>query len=99
MKAQTQHALRYALRHPGRELSLVPRRLYHLYKHDHWAFGSLGSLHEDSDTGEVRRQVLSPPWEERWALLADACFFAVLALVTKAADLKELRASFSKQPS
>jgi 4-amino-4-deoxy-L-arabinose transferase-like glycosyltransferase len=37
-KAQVRYAVRYMLTHPLRELSLVPKRLYHLYRDDHWAF-------------------------------------------------------------
>lgn len=81
-KAQLRYAVRYMLTHPLQELSLVPKRLYHLYRDDHWAFLWLGKLHEDPVSSKRRRQAMSPHWEARWTAIADVYFFVILALAT-----------------
>ncbi len=67
-RAEVRYALDYIVTHPRQELGLVPRRIYYLYAHDHYALlpGSLSP----------RRHVLLVRY-------ADAYFFAtvVLALV------------------
>ena len=81
-KAQVRYAVRYMLTHPLRELSLVPKRLYHLYRDDHWAFLWLGKVHQDPVSSKRRREAMSARWEARWTAIADVYFFVILALST-----------------
>jgi len=81
-KAQMRYAVRYMLTHPLQELSLVPKRLYHLYRDDHWAFLWLGKVHRDPVSSKRRREAMSERWEARWTAIADVYFFAILALAT-----------------
>jgi hypothetical protein len=50
-RKQTGDALHYAVTHPGRELSLVPRRVFYLYENDHTAAEWVG--HYELPVGEA----------------------------------------------
>jgi len=79
-KAQMRYAIRYALTHPMHELSLIPKRLYYLYEHDHWAFKWIGSRAISKDTGRRVHHVVSEKWDPTLETLADRYFHVMLAL-------------------
>jgi 4-amino-4-deoxy-L-arabinose transferase-like glycosyltransferase len=74
---ETRRALTYAWQHPLRELALVPRRLYHLYAHDHAA---LPWLTPKPEPGEKKPPVFGPRADRVLSGVADVAFFGVLAL-------------------
>lgn len=62
----------YALHHPGRELSLVPQRLAAFYQ------GDRGAIGWNRIGGSVGRVALGRAWADRWGLLSDVYYYAVL---------------------
>jgi 4-amino-4-deoxy-L-arabinose transferase-like glycosyltransferase len=88
-RADLRYALGWMLSHPREELRLVPRRLFHTFKHDHYALQLTTRTRVDPATGERRTQL-------RWGLgpggtaltnprsllglarFADAAFFALV---------------------
>jgi hypothetical protein len=74
---ETKRAVAYAWDHPLRELSLIPRRIFHLYKHDHaalpWATPS-------PEPGRKKPPIFGPRRDRALSLFADGAFYAVLAL-------------------
>jgi len=85
---ETRRALTYAWHHPLRELTLIPRRLYHLYEHDHAA---LPWITPSPEPGKKKPPVFGPRPDRALSLFADGAFFAVLALALAGA-----RRSFSR---
>lgn len=79
-RAQIAYALRYWATHPKHELSLVPRRLFHLFAHDHWALDQLRRKVPDPATGATRHEVVGAAWDHRFARVADVYFYALLTL-------------------
>jgi hypothetical protein len=86
---EMRRALTYAWRHPLRELALIPRRIYHLYEHDHAA---LPWMTPQPEPGRKKPPVFGPRLDRALSLLADGAFFAVLALALVGA-----RRSFSRR--
>jgi 4-amino-4-deoxy-L-arabinose transferase-like glycosyltransferase len=86
---EVRRALAYAWTHPLRELTLIPRRLYHLYEHDHAA---LPWITPRPEPGRKKPPVFGPRLDRALSLLADGAFFAVLALALAGA-----RRSFSRR--
>jgi 4-amino-4-deoxy-L-arabinose transferase-like glycosyltransferase len=79
-KADLRHGLRYMLTHPRHELALIPKRLAHLFRHDHYAFRFSTVERSNPKTG-ARYYRLRPRHEQRKTRrLADGFFFCVLAL-------------------
>lgn len=79
---EVRRALAYAWHYPRRELTLMPRRLYHLYKHDHAA---LPWMTPKPEPGRKKPPIFGPRSDRALSLLADAAFFAVLALAVAGA--------------
>jgi 4-amino-4-deoxy-L-arabinose transferase-like glycosyltransferase len=79
-KAQLRYAVRYMLTRPRHELSLIPKRLYHLYRDDQWVFQWLLKMRRDPSSGKRKREVMDPHREARWRGIADVYFFVILAL-------------------
>jgi 4-amino-4-deoxy-L-arabinose transferase-like glycosyltransferase len=76
-RRETRRALVYLVTHPLRELSLVPRRWLHLFKHDHT--GLTWSTPRGAG-GVPLRPVVSDAWDTVIADVADGVFFALLLL-------------------
>jgi hypothetical protein len=74
---EMKRALAYAREHPLREISLIPRRLFHLYEHDHAA---LPWVTPRPEPGRKKPPIFGPLRDRALALLADGAFYAVLAL-------------------
>jgi 4-amino-4-deoxy-L-arabinose transferase-like glycosyltransferase len=74
---EVRRALAYAWHNPRRELRLIPRRLYHLYKHDHAA---LPWVTPKPEPGRKKLPIFGPRSDRALSLLADGAFFTVLAL-------------------
>jgi hypothetical protein len=68
---------------------LIPRRLYHLFEHDHAA---LPWITPKPEPGKKKPPVFGPRPDRALSLLADGAFFAVLALALAGA-----RRSFSRR--
>jgi len=66
-------AIDYAFTHPGHELELIPKRLGALYGGDRGAV----AWNQVQDGGG--RRALSGTWADRWADIADAYYYTVLA--------------------
>jgi hypothetical protein len=84
---ETRRALAWAWNHPQRELSLIPRRIYHLYRHDHAALAwvtpdlDFGKMKPGGTSpGQRKAPIFDPRRDRALALLADVPFYAVLAL-------------------
>jgi hypothetical protein len=74
---EMKRALAYAWSHPLREIGLIPRRLYHLFEHDHAA---LPWMTPKPEPGREKPPIFGPRRDRALALLADAAFYALLAL-------------------
>jgi 4-amino-4-deoxy-L-arabinose transferase-like glycosyltransferase len=74
---EMQRAFDYARNHPGRELSLVPRRLVNLYAHDHAA---LPWLTPKPAAGAKKPAIFGPSRDRALAFAADWSFFALFGL-------------------
>lgn len=79
-RADLAAGLRYLLTHPRRELELIPKRLVALFYHDHYAYRF--STIERTKRGTAGRTYrLRPKRQQRVVReIADAYFFALLAL-------------------
>jgi hypothetical protein len=74
---EMQRAFDYARTHPGRELSLIPRRLVNLYAHDHAA---LPWLTPKPAPGRKKPPIFGPRRDRALAFAADWTFYALLLL-------------------
>jgi hypothetical protein len=79
-KADLRHGLEFMLTHPGRELALVPKRLYHLFRDDHFALRFSTVRYRGEESGAWHRRRRTRQEIEKAARLADLCFFGVLTL-------------------
>ena len=75
-RAFARAALAYLWNHPLEELSLVPRRLFHLFRHGHVALG-IGREQVGPGKGAP---YFTAAWHGRLTALADATLYALLAL-------------------
>jgi 4-amino-4-deoxy-L-arabinose transferase-like glycosyltransferase len=78
-------SIEYAVKHPGREVELVPQRFAAFYRGDRGAI-----VWNQSEDGSDRRQ-LSGSWAERWGVVSDAYYYIVLAIAVLALPLWALR--------
>jgi len=74
-------SIEYAVEHPWRELGLVPDRFAAFYRGDRGAI----VWNQVEDGGD--RKALSSDWAERWGVLSDVYYYAVLAIAVLALPL------------
>jgi 4-amino-4-deoxy-L-arabinose transferase-like glycosyltransferase len=84
-KGELRYAVRYALTHPWHELTLIPRRVFYLYEHDHHALLPATPPRRLSVGGRA----VGPDLDVLAATLADVWFFGVLLLAL--AGLRRVR--------
>jgi 4-amino-4-deoxy-L-arabinose transferase-like glycosyltransferase len=77
MKAWQRTTIRYMLTHPVEELTSIPLRFYHLFKHGHIG---LEWGRERRGPGQGLKPLFGPARDRVLAVLADAYYFALLAL-------------------
>jgi 4-amino-4-deoxy-L-arabinose transferase-like glycosyltransferase len=77
-RADLRTALAWMLAHPREELALVPKRLFHTFKHDHYALPLTTRTEVDAATGARRTQLRSAKSLLGLARLADAYFFGLV---------------------
>jgi 4-amino-4-deoxy-L-arabinose transferase-like glycosyltransferase len=77
-RADLRYGLRYLLTHPRHELSLVPKRIFHLFRHGHYALEHSTVLGVDKKTGRQRVRVRLPREYRRLARFTDVFFFLLL---------------------
>jgi len=74
---EMKRAFDYARTHPGRELSLIPKRLANLYAHDHAA---LPWLTPKPAAGEKKPAIFGPRRDRALAFTADWSFYTLFGL-------------------
>jgi 4-amino-4-deoxy-L-arabinose transferase-like glycosyltransferase len=79
-RADLRSALGWMLANPGEELALVPKRLFHTLKHDHYALPLTTRTRVDPATGERRTELRPPKSLLGLARLADVYFVGLLLL-------------------
>lgn len=77
-RADLRSALAWSLAHPREELALVPKRLFHTLKHDHYALPLTTRTRVDPASGERRTELRPPKSLLGFARLADAYFLGLL---------------------